>query len=152
MKSRASVAWFLALCILVLTSIGSTKADDKLRKKDDNRLTVRFHGLPFCLLPVVHVLISYARHVCQQRETIIENHERRRDRLEDLLQEAKERITDHEAGRNLLDGEEYEKLAKRVGLYERKLEKMREPLDERDIERRLERERMRADRYSNFEL
>lgn len=87
-----------------------------------------------------------------QRETIIENHEKRREKLEELLKETVEKVTEHENGRNLMEQEEYETMTKRIGLYEKKLERMKEPLDERDINRMIEREVRRAERYNRVEL
>jgi hypothetical protein len=63
------------------------------------------------------------------------------------LGETKDKVADHHAGRNLLEGEELATFTKRVGLYERKLEKMKQPLDEREIARMIQREEMRAERY-----
>ena len=85
-----------------------------------------------------------------QRETIIENHEKRKEKLQELLKETVEKVTEHETGRNLLEQEEYEIMSKRIGLYEKKLERMKEPLNERDINRMIERERRRAERYSEL--
>ena len=45
-----------------------------------------------------------------------------------------------------MEDEEYGLLTKRIGLYERKLERMEGPMDEREIERLVEREKMRAER------
>ncbi len=60
--------------------------------------------------------------------------------------ETREKIADHEDGRNLLEDEDYALLTKRIGLYETKLERMEGPLDEREIDRLVEREKMRAER------
>ena len=62
----------------------------------------------------------------------MENHERRRDRLEDILQETIDKVAAHEAGREKFEtDEEYETMKKRIGLYQKKLERMKKPLDDR---------------------
>ena len=65
-----------------------------------------------------------------QREKLIQNHKRRREQLQKLLQEAKTQVDDHRSGRRLMEQEEYEKINKRVGLYEQKLLRMPEEPDE----------------------
>ena len=83
---------------------------------------------------------------------MVKNYEKRRERLRELTEETKERIASHEEGRNLMEGEEYEKMKKRVELYGKKLERMMEPMDEREIERMVEKERMREERRNHREL
>lgn len=62
----------------------------------------------------------------------MENHERRRDRLEEILQETIDKVAAHEAGREKFKtDEEYETMRKRIGLYQKKLERMKKPLDDR---------------------
>ena len=83
----------------------------------------------------------------QQREHVVANHERRREQLRKLIADTKEKVADHEEGRNLLeDEEEYALLTRRIGLYEKKLEKMEGDLDEKEIDRLVERARARAER------
>lgn len=83
----------------------------------------------------------------QQREHVVANHEKRREHLRQLLVDTKEKVADHEEGRKLLeDDEEYALLTKRIGLYEKKLESMERPLDEKEIDRLVERARARAER------
>lgn len=87
----------------------------------------------------VTFLDAFAYNIClltnvstaKQRQDVIENHERRRDHLAKLLQQTKDKVADHDAGRNLLEDEEYKKHARRIPLYERKLERLSKPLDER---------------------
>jgi hypothetical protein len=81
-----------------------------------------------------------------QREQVVANYERRREQLENLVAETKEKVADHERGRSLLEDEEYALLRKRIGLYEKKLEKMEGPMDEREVERLVERMKMRTER------
>ena len=64
-----------------------------------------------------------------------------------LIVDTKGNVADHEEGRQLLENdEEYALLQKRIGLYERKLERMNEPMDEREVDRLVEREQARAER------
>ena len=65
-----------------------------------------------------------------QREKLIENHKRRRAQLQKLLEEARLQVEDHRSGRRLMQQEEYEKINKRVDLYEQKLLRMPEEPDE----------------------
>ena len=76
----------------------------------------------------------------------MENYERRREQLRKLVEQTKEKVADHEDGRNLLEDEEYALLTKRIGLYEQKLERMEGPMDEREIDRMVERMKMREER------
>ena len=65
-----------------------------------------------------------------QREQIITNHEKRRDSLARILEETKEKVADHHSGRKLLEDDQIALFEKRVGLYERKLEKMNQPMSD----------------------
>ena len=76
----------------------------------------------------------------------MEHHERRKQHLARLVEEAKDKVAAHEEGRSLLEDEEYALLTKRIGLYEQKLQKMEGPLDEKEIDRMVERARARAER------
>ncbi len=82
----------------------------------------------------------------RQREHVVENYERRREQLRTLIVETKEKVSSHDEGRSLLEDEEYALLTKRIGLYEKKLERMEGSMDEREIDRLVEREKMRAER------
>lgn len=77
---------------------------------------------------------------------MVANYEKRREHLKTALAETSQKLADHEQGRSLLEDEEYERLQKRMGLFEKKLEKMEEPMDEREIEKVMERMRMRDNR------
>ena len=74
------------------------------------------------------------------------NYDRRREQLKKLVVDSKEKVADHENGRSLLEDEEYARLTKRIGLYEQKLEKMEGPMDNREIDRVMQRTKMRAER------
>lgn len=66
-----------------------------------------------------------------QRDAIIENHKRRRAQLEKLISDSKNQLDDHESGRKLLESVEYERVAKRISLYEEKLLRMPEEPDDK---------------------
>merc|ERR1711935_900275 len=66
------------------------------------------------------------------KEEIVENHERRRDHLVRHLQQTKDKVADHDSGTAPLEVEDYEKHSRRIPLYERKLERLKKPLTERD--------------------
>ena len=61
---------------------------------------------------------------------MLDNHQRRRSQLQKLVEDAKVQLDDHHSGRKLMETEEYEKIKKRVGLYEQKINRMGETLDE----------------------
>mmetsp|Transcript_16432 Transcript_16432/g.30529 ORF Transcript_16432/g.30529 Transcript_16432/m.30529 type:complete len:93 (-) Transcript_16432:420-698(-) len=86
------------------------------------------------------------------RDHIVDNHNRRREQLKKLLADTKDKVADHESGRNLLEDEEYERLTNRIGLYEKKLQKMEGPMDEREIDKIMQRQKMRAERFGHTEL
>jgi len=81
------------------------------------------------------------------QEQVVANYERRREQLENLVAETKEKVADHEQGRSLLEDEEHALLRKRIGLYEKKLKTMEGPMDEREVDRLVERMKMRAERH-----
>lgn len=53
-----------------------------------------------------------------------ENHERRMTKLEEMLEERRQMLKDHETGHRRLNGEEYEKANRQVKNFQRKLERM----------------------------
>jgi hypothetical protein len=63
------------------------------------------------------------------------------------LGETKDKVADHHAGRNLLEDKELVRFTEKVDSYERKLEKMKEPLDEMEIARMVQQEESWAERY-----
>eukprot|EP00536_Pseudo-nitzschia_multiseries_P007589 jgi/Psemu1/18305/gm1.18305_g len=85
------------------------------------------------------------------RDNIVANYERRRDHLRKLVEKHKEDVADHESGRRLLEDEEYEKFTKRIRLFQKKLDSMEGPMDEREIDRMVERAKMR-DEHRHREL
>ena len=66
-----------------------------------------------------------------QRDHIIDNHKQRRLHLSTLIETARTQMSDHDTGRKLMESEEYEKVAKRILLYQQKLERMPEEPDEK---------------------
>jgi hypothetical protein len=79
------------------------------------------------------------------RESVVESMNKRRGQLELLLAETKKKLDDHKMGRALLEGEERERLEKRVDLVQRKIEKYTDVNDE-EIERTIRREQLRLER------
>lgn len=80
------------------------------------------------------------------REQVLASYERRREHLQKLVARHKEEVADHENGRRLLEDEEYDKLTRRIDIFGKKLERMEDPMDEREINRAIERTKMRNDR------
>mmetsp|Transcript_3169 Transcript_3169/g.4264 ORF Transcript_3169/g.4264 Transcript_3169/m.4264 type:complete len:126 (-) Transcript_3169:339-716(-) len=82
------------------------------------------------------------------RVEIVESRSRRSSQLETMLQDAKNRLTDHSKGRKLLDDEEKISLERKVELYTRKLEMLTTVPDDMEVERILHREKARDDRVN----
>lgn len=80
------------------------------------------------------------------REEILASRQRRSQQIEDILEDAKKRLASHNAGTHLLSDTEKADLEKKMVIYQRKLETMRVDLDEREIERILQREKLRNER------
>ena len=74
------------------------------------------------------------------------NRAKRREQLEKLLIEAKESMEDHTSGRRLLDDTDVTVLERKIDAYERKLETMTGEMDDREVERVLQREKLRYER------
>jgi hypothetical protein len=81
-----------------------------------------------------------------KREEILESRKRRSKQLDAMLQDATERLKDHNSGTRLLIEKEKVDLEKKINIYQRKLDTMTGDLDEREIERIIEREKLRNDR------
>jgi hypothetical protein len=81
-----------------------------------------------------------------QREEILESRKRRGKQLEAMLNDATERLSDHNKGIRLLDEKESLDLEKKISIYQRKLDTMTGELDEREIERIIKREQLRNER------
>mmetsp|Transcript_22296 Transcript_22296/g.25625 ORF Transcript_22296/g.25625 Transcript_22296/m.25625 type:complete len:125 (-) Transcript_22296:296-670(-) len=77
------------------------------------------------------------------REHVVKNYEKRREQLKKLVAQTKEQLEDHNNGRNLLEDEEYNRLTKRIPLYEKKIEQMAGPVDDRMIDKMMDRTKMR---------
>jgi hypothetical protein len=66
-----------------------------------------------------------------------------------MLADARQRLDDHRSGTRLLDDEELKALEKKVDIYQRKVDTMQGDLDDREIERILEREKIRNERLQD---
>jgi len=80
------------------------------------------------------------------REEILASRQRRSQQIEDILEDAKKRMASHNAGTHILSDKEKADLEKKMAIYQRKLGAMRVDLDEREIERILQREKLRNER------
>ena len=74
---------------------------------------------------------SFSSFYLSQHEMIIERHEKKGQGHKKMNNYLKKRVETHESGRRKLGKDEYESLLKKIFSYEKKLEKMKEPLDER---------------------
>lgn len=72
--------------------------------------------------------------------------ERRMKQIETLLEDSQQRLNDHKSGIRMLNEKELNDLQKKIDIYTRKLESMMAPLDEREIQRIIQREQIRNDR------
>ena len=66
--------------------------------------------------------------------------------MEEMLDDARQRLADHNIGERLLDEKSLSDLKKKINVYERKLYTMRTELDDREVERILKREKLRDER------
>ena len=65
-----------------------------------------------------------------------------------MLHDSKERLEQHTTGTKVLADEEIKALEKKVEIFTRKLETMRDDLDDREIERIMAREKLRNERLA----
>ncbi len=72
--------------------------------------------------------------------------ERRMKQIETLLEDSQQRLNDHKSGIRMLNEKELNDLQKKIDIYTRKLESMMAPLDEREVQRIIQREQIRNDR------
>lgn len=86
-----------------------------------------------------------------QREEVLASRKRRSEQLESILIDAKQRLDDHNSGRKLLDNTEKAALEKKIEIFQRKLETMTGELDEREVERILQREKILNERLKDRE-
>lgn len=65
-----------------------------------------------------------------------------------MLHDTDERLAQHGSGEKLLTDEELKALEKKKDIFTRKLETMRDDLDDREIERIIAREKLRNERLA----
>lgn len=80
------------------------------------------------------------------REEILASRRRRSNQLEELIQDAEQRLADHISGVRLLSDSDRAALEKKLSIYNRKFETMRGDLDDREVERILKRDMLREER------
>jgi hypothetical protein len=83
-----------------------------------------------------------------QREEILESRRRRRVQLEAMMHDAEERLTLHTSGKKMLADDEVSALEKKADIFKRKLDTMKDDLDDREIERIMAREKLRNERLT----
>lgn len=81
-----------------------------------------------------------------QREEILASRQKRSKQIENMLEEAKQRLNDHKSGTRVLTDTERTDLEKKIGIYQRKLDTLTGDLDEREVERLIRREKLRNER------
>lgn len=81
-----------------------------------------------------------------QREEILASRERRIKQIETLLEDSQQRHNDHKSGIRMLNEKELNDLERKIDIYTRKLESMMTPLDEREVQRIIQREEIRNER------
>ena len=65
------------------------------------------------------------------REEIVANRDRRRRQLTNLVNHMRQQLADHSSGEKLLDAAEKDEIEKRRDVFQRKLDSMKEDLDDR---------------------
>ena len=78
----------------------------------------------------------------------MESRRRRKVQLEAMLHDAEERLEQHNSGKKILTDDEVKALEKKADIFTRKLETMRDDLDDREIERIMAREKLRNERLA----
>ena len=81
-----------------------------------------------------------------QREEVVANRSKRREQLVKMFEDAKVTMEDHTAGRRLLDDGDVTALERKINAFERKLETMTGEMDDREVDRVIEREKLRQER------
>ena len=66
--------------------------------------------------------------------------------MQKLLDEAVETMENHKSGRNLLEEDDLTALERKISAYTRKLETMQGEMDDREVDRVIEREKLRYER------
>ncbi|GKZ00064.1 hypothetical protein MPSEU_000959800 [Mayamaea pseudoterrestris] len=104
-----------------------------------------------CLLLCITITISATarEHVETTRQEILAGRKKRIEQLETILNDAKQRLDDHKTGKRLLEELETLKLEKKIEIFQRKLEQMQRVPDDLEIERLLNRERIRNERVDD---
>ena len=65
-----------------------------------------------------------------------------------MLHDAEERLEQHNSGKKILTDDEAKALEKKADIFSRKLETMRDDLDDREIEKIMVREKLRNERLA----
>ena len=81
-----------------------------------------------------------------QREEILASRKRRIEQLEAMLNDARQQLQSHHSGTRLLDDAERTNLERKVDVFGRKLESMQGEMDEREVQRLLQREQLHHER------
>ncbi|CAB9526248.1 expressed unknown protein [Seminavis robusta] len=109
-----------------------------------------FQLLLIALLAIVGSVVakefSHSTGFGTTKEEIIANRERRKEQLKKLLDEVRETKDNHDSGRKLLSDEELTVVDRKISAYERKLETMQGEMDEREVEKVMQREKLRYER------
>ena len=79
-------------------------------------------------------------HIPSTREEVLARRERRKSEFGGRYEEYKAQLEDHESGRRRLNDVEVGRLERKLRAYERKLDQLHEEVDERHIDRLLQRE------------
>ena len=105
---------------------------------------LRNDSLIFLIIYALDTTLQYS--YCLQREEILASRERRIKQIETLLEDSQQRYNDHKSGIRMLNDKELNDLQKKIDIYTRKLESMMTPLDEREVQRIIQREQIRNER------
>ena len=112
----------LIFCFLLVVAATADEAADRFRRKDRE--------------------ISYGD---TTREQVLETRNRRKRQLSNMILDARQKLADHAAGEITLTSDRKKALEDQMDIFQRKLDTMKEELEEWEIERLIARESNRAE-------
>mmetsp|Transcript_24549 Transcript_24549/g.43077 ORF Transcript_24549/g.43077 Transcript_24549/m.43077 type:complete len:122 (-) Transcript_24549:121-486(-) len=97
-------------------------------------------------------LVDGERPKIETHEDVIKSREKRRRQLENVLQNMKQKLEDHQSGKKPLSDRAVEQFQKKIRAYEHQIVELGREMDPEDIERILENGRRRRSSGASDEL
>jgi peptidoglycan hydrolase CwlO-like protein len=88
-------------------------------------------------------------HIASTREELLATRERRKEQFGGRFEEMKQQMEEHTTGQRLMNENEFNRLERKMKAYERKLEHLHTEIDDRHIDRLLDREAMLNEMHRN---